>query len=80
MYSYQITNQSENIINVVFNNNNNKEQTTDLSTSNDICWQYGTSTTEGGNTIYAANAITCPSTAIINVAEEDILNLYPSIK
>ena len=78
MYSYQITNQSENIINVVFNNNNNKEQTTDLSTSNDICWQYGTSTTRGGNTIYAANAITCPSTAIINVAEEDILNLYPN--
>lgn len=71
------SNQSESFVNVIFNNNNNKEQTVDLAVTGDICWQYGTSTVGGGNTLYQVTAISCPALSVDNPTEY-AWKLYPN--
>jgi len=76
-YSYTVANQTANSIGIVFNNNNLSQQTKDLSATASTCWEYGTSTISGNNTIYDAVASTCPGTNIENPIEE-AWNLYPN--
>jgi len=76
-YSYTLTNQTANTVGIVFNNNNLSQQTKDLSASASTCWEYGTSTISGNNTLYDAMVTTCPGTDVDNPIE-DTWNLYPN--
>lgn len=77
-YTYTITNFTQPTINVIFNNNNNKEQTIDLSTSEDICWIYGSvASTSGGVTKYNADVNASCATAVETIPA-DSWRIYPN--
>ncbi|MBP7152554.1 MAG: chitobiase/beta-hexosaminidase C-terminal domain-containing protein [Paludibacteraceae bacterium] len=75
--SYTITNFTQPVVNVIFNNNNKKEQTVDLSTSENICWTYGTSSVSGSNTVYSCTVDPSCITAV-EQHETDTWKIYPN--
>jgi len=76
-YTYTVTNHTANSIGIVFNNNNLNQQTKDLSASASTCWESGSSTISGINTLYDAVASSCSGTNVDNPIEE-AWNLYPN--
>jgi hypothetical protein len=65
-YSYDVSGYKGNEINVIFNNNNNNEQTYDLTASSNICWISGNSTPEGANIKYTVSVVDC-ATSVKNL-------------
>jgi len=72
-YTYTITNHTVPKVNFIFNNGSGTEQTDDLSTYSDGCWEYGA---QSGNK-YIGVRITCLSTGINNL-DENLWKLYPN--
>jgi len=75
--SYTITNFTQPTVNVIFNNKNNKEQTVDLSTSENICWTYGTSSISGSNTVYSCTVDPSCTTGV-ELHKTNTLKIYPN--
>lgn len=77
-YTYTITNFTQPTVNVIFNNNNNKEQTVDLSTTGNICWKFGTvASTANGTTKYNADVDGSCTSAVENIAANS-WRVYPN--
>lgn len=71
-YSYTVSNHTQFSINVVFNNASTPmEQTVDLSTTGDICWQ------ATGSNKYSAEVVSCPATNIASINVPTI-QVYPN--
>lgn len=75
-YTYKVTGYAGNEINVIFNNNN-REQTYDLSTSSNICWIYGNSSQEGENLKYDVVVDNSCITSVKN-PQSTLWSLYPN--
>ncbi len=74
-YTYTISNMTQPTVYVIFNNGNgttSTEQTVDLSTSGNICWEYS-----GTSSKYNATVNSSCTTAVENPTE-DSWNLYPN--
>jgi alpha-amylase len=71
-YAYTFTNRIAATMGVVFNNRST-EQTVDLSTAADICWEAGIAT----GTKYAVSVVACPTAEVKN-ATADNWKLYPN--
>lgn len=79
-YTYTVSNYTQTPFNVIFNNSGNGEQTVDMSTSTNACWEYGSTYNNNGNTYY--NATLDPSCTIFttnkNLFVEEALKIYPN--
>jgi alpha-amylase len=81
-YTITLDNVTASTLGVVFNNGNtsgDKQQTVDLFTTKDICWEVAsTFTTEGDTKKFDASEVNCSGSAIAHVDVSETLRIYPN--
>lgn len=78
-YSYSITNFTQPVVNVIFNDGKSSgaEQTVDLSTTANICWKYGSVATTSPVKKYNADLDPSCTTAVEQI-QENVWSVYPN--
>ncbi|VBB48361.1 putative Alpha amylase catalytic domain / Fn3-associated multi-domain protein [uncultured Paludibacter sp.] len=76
-YTYTVTNFTQPTINVIFNNANKGEQTVDLSTTDNICWNVGSVAATSPNVKYNADVDASCVTAVEKIPADN-WKIYPN--